>query len=397
MAKDNPNPKVSPKQEQFLTCKSKGIIFRAGIRSGKTRIACYKAIINALKGRNQLFVSFTYLNLMSVILSTMRVCIHDFNLSRDMYDINESKREIQIMNAKIYLRSADNPDYIRGLEVSDIYLDEACYIKNDEAYLVCCGRMSESADGQWHLTTTPKGRDWVYRLESRSDVTVIVQKTSENPFLTPQFVDNIRSQYPTKFQRQEIDAEIVEMSGGVIDSRWFRTVPPMTIRSGVRFWDLAVSIKTSADYSAGALCTVEDSRLVIAGMARGKYTYPDLKRLICETAYMDGRNIIIGIEDAGQQKGFIDDIKAMPEMRPFIIKQVSPSGDKLNRAIPWITRAEAGRVDVCEGKWNADFLQECDDFSASMDHPWDDQIDAVSGAYSLLNRSITTLSHRRLY
>jgi len=389
--------KISEKQQEFLTSTAKGIIFRAGIRSGKTRIACYKAIINALKGRNQLFVSFTYLNLMSVVLSTMKICLNELGLDESLWEINESKREITIRENKIYLRSADNFDYIRGLEVADIFIDEASYIKGNECFLVCMGRMSQKPDGQYHITTTPKGRNWVFDLESNENVKVIVQKTSDNPFLPPDFVSTTRAQYPSKFQRQELDAEIVSMSGQVIDSQWIKIIPPFTPRTGVRYWDLAVSVKTSADYSVGALCTTLNGRFTICNIIRGKYTYPDLKKLICATAEIDGRNIQIGIEEAGQQKGFIDDLKSLPEMIGYMIKELPPQGDKLARALPWITRAEAQRVDMCDGPFNAEFLRECDDFSADLKHDHDDQIDAVSGAYALLNRPITTMSRRRLY
>jgi predicted phage terminase large subunit-like protein len=101
-------------------------------------------------------------------------------------------------------------------------------------------------------------------------------------------------------------------------------------------------------------------------------------------AKKDGTSVQIAVEDAGQQKGYIDDIKRLPELRPYTIRAIRPHGDKLNRSLAWGARAEMGGVDVCRGLWNSDFFDECDAFTADDTHDYDDQIDAVSGAYQVL-------------
>jgi predicted phage terminase large subunit-like protein len=185
-----------------------------------------------------------------------------------------------------------------------------------------------------------------------------------------------------------MDAEIVEMGAGVIDPAWFRYVDRLECRDGVRAWDLAVSIKTSADFTAGALCSIVDGKFYIRNIIHGKFEYPDLKRKIIAAAQADGVDTIISLEQAGQQQGYIDDLKKnTPELLPYAIKSRVPDGDKLNRALPWITRAEGGSVYLVRGVWNKAFEDECRDFSADMSHLHDDQIDAVSQAFSLLSRN----------
>ncbi|HUW15108.1 MAG TPA: terminase, partial [Anaerolineae bacterium] len=54
-------------------------------------------------------------------------------------------------------------------------------------------------------------------------------------------------------------------------------------------------------------------------------------------------------------------------------------------ANPWAAQAEAGNVKIVRGDWDIDaFLNECERFPEGAH---DDQVDAVSGAISMLARS----------
>ena len=64
------------------------------------------------------------------------------------------------------------------------------------------------------------------------------------------------------------------------------------------------------------------------------------------------------------------------------IDAIVPDKDKLTRALPWIKRAEAGKVFLVNGPWVYDFLQEGYEFTGEGD-THDDQIDAVSGVYRM--------------
>jgi predicted phage terminase large subunit-like protein len=391
---------LSTKQIQFMRSSCKGIIYRGGIRSGKSYIACYKAIINAFKGRRQLMISFSYRTLKDVILFTLKECFRNLGMieGRD-FVINLSDMIVKIGKTEILLRSGDSPDSIRGLSVHDVYIDEAREFSDNSIFLIAIGRMSESSDGQWHITSSPKGKDWTWQLceDQGSNVELIVQKTSENPFLPEGYEDELRRNYSTLFAAQELEADIVELGAGVINPNWFRLIDTSVPIKGVRAWDTAVTVKESSDYSAGALCDIYNNRFRILDMIRDKFLYPDLKKKIIETALLDGPYVIIGLESVGQSKAFVDDLQRVPELRGHTIKSFTPQGDKLNRALPWVTRAENGLVDVCRGSWNANFYNECSSFSADMSHLHDDQIDCVSTAWALLSRPRTTTAHKKLY
>lgn len=389
---------ANPKQIQFLNSKANGVIFRAGIRSGKSRVACMKAILNAYRGRTQLIISFTYKSLKDAILISMKQCFKTFGMEQGIdYTINYSDMIVYVGQTPIFLRSGSDPDAIRGIEVSDVFIDEAREFPNNEVYLVAIGRMSENEDGQWHITSSPKGKNWVHELESDKDVEVIHQKTTENAFLPKSYIAKLRSKYSSKFSKQELDGDIVSLSSGVIESSWFDIVDPMSLSGGWRAWDLAVSTKTVSDYTVGLKGQWYNNKFLIQSVVRGKLEYPKIKQLIKEVAKVDGPDTIICIETAGQQKAFYDDLRSDPDMRPYAIKAYRPDSDKLVRAMPWIARAEMGDVRLFRGAWNKNFLDECDEFSSSMTHDHDDQIDALSMCYHYASKQSGIITTKTRY
>lgn len=115
-------------------------------------------------------------------------------------------------------------------------------------------------------------------------------------------------------------------------------------------------------------------------MIRNRWEWPDAKIIIKHTAKAE--RIPIGIEEAGQQKGFIDELHRDPELMRFGIKGYRPDTDKLTRALPWISRAAAGKIHLVQGPWINEFLSECQVFTGHGDKH-DDQIDAVSGVWRM--------------
>jgi predicted phage terminase large subunit-like protein len=90
----------------------------------------------------------------------------------------------------------------------------------------------------------------------------------------------------------------------------------------------------------------------------------------------------IGIEETGQQGGFFDELYEDEELLDISIEGIRPDSDKLTRALPWISRAEAGKIYLVRGSWIHCFIEECFYFTGDDDEH-DDQIDAVSGVYRM--------------
>ena len=177
------------------------------------------------------------------------------------------------------------------------------------------------------------------------------------------------------------------MAGGSkIKPSWFKVLDKAPEQlSWVRYWDLAVSAKKSADYTASAALAVsEDGNIYIRDMIRGQWIWPETRKIMISIARAEA--IPVGVESAGQQQGFVDELMRDPDLAAVSIKGVRPAADKLTRALSWIARAEAGQVYLVRGKWVAEFLSECAQFTGNNDAR-DDQIDCVSGAYRMATSS----------
>lgn len=371
-------------QRRFMLCENRGAVFVGGRGAGKTFTLGLWAANRAMQSRRVEIVADTYGNLEDYVLDTLkRKVFPTLHLVEDQdYSINYTKLNIDLWGGQILLRSADEPQDLRGPNIHDFAIDEARNLKNNEAWLVMLGCIREAEDSQWRIASTTKGKNWVWELGQRYPQ--FLQDTFANPFTPDSYKDDLRKEYTGQYARQELYGDVVEWGAGVIVPGWFKVIPPPLHDpkfKQVRFWDLAVSTKTAADESAGAKLSIENDRIIIWDIQHGRLAYPDLRRAIVAVAKEDSPDCLIVVEEAGQQLGFINDLQCLPELREYTIIPRKPQGDKFNRAIPWASRAEAGFVDVVRGPWNQAFNDQCEAFTADDTHEHDDLIDAVSGAY----------------
>ena len=405
--------KYYKQQRLFLTAATRGIIWIAGIGSGKSLTLTRLAIIKALRGRRTCIISFAYQQLRDTVLWNLKRELPKFGLEINKhYTLNLTTLTLEFLTTggQILLRSADDPDSLRGLSVDDIGIDECRNFKTREVYDIALGRIRESDDAQWYLVTTPKGRKhWTYQLlvqlgidpkgsyAENSGVTFIRSSMVDSPFLPKSYIEETVRLYSAKVGSQEINAEFVDMSEGVIESVRFERAEYIKPIHGVRAWDFAFSTKESADFVAGALISHSGSKILINDMIKRKIEWPDLRELIISTAISDGTGIKVVLEEQGQQIAFSQDLKREPRLRPYTLEALRLPGSKLAKAMPWISRLNLGEFAVCSAAWNGDFLDECDSFSADDSHAHDDQIDSVSLGYASLFKPKAYMGHRSLY
>ncbi len=174
--------------------------------------------------------------------------------------------------------------------------------------------------------------------------------------------------------------------GALFKRAWFDKYidqTPSNLKQIVRYWDLAAS--RGGDYTAGALVGVDpEENLYILDIVRMHGEWPEVRKVIIATAQRDGYRTPQGIEVAGMQTALYQDIMATRGGTSANWRKVTiRAGDsKEVRASPWAARAEAGKVYMMRGDWNAPFIDELCDFPYGRH---DDQVDAVSGADLMLN------------
>jgi len=397
-----------PEQIEFITSHQPIVQYVAGIGAGKTFVACIKATQNALVGRYELMLGLTYSAARDVIFETLLKVFDIFGLKeRYHYTINKSELNISFIGGgKILIRSAEVGNRLRGLNISDAFIDEAGYLKDRDVFDIVLGRLRDRADGQLYITTSPCGFNYIYDLSTQPDVKTIKVSTFKNSFLPDRYIQTLLKQYSASFIQQELYAEFVTLSNGLFNSQWIKDYAsnatlvdlmnkPNSDIKRVRFWDFAFSSGDKADYSAGVLLAKVDGRYVIEDIVRVKQEYVDLKKTIIATAQADGRNVQIGFEKAGQQKAVIGDLSTMTELAPYVKKAltVAKHGSKIQRILPLASQAELGNVYITNSCRNKnEFKSECDALTVDDSHKHDDMVDACASAYILFNEIFNATS-----
>lgn len=175
--------------------------------------------------------------------------------------------------------------------------------------------------------------------------------------------------------------------GRYIDRNWFNIIPPAQTPKGLRWvraWDLAVQAKKSNDETASSLVAQDaEGNIFIKNQTAYRLVWGASKARIIGTAKLE--KIPIGIEAVGAM-----DIAAQ-EIRDAlygvcIVRSLKVTQDKLTRALPWIDKAENGKVFLVDGDWVHPFLEQCEAFDPMQSVQRDDRIDSVSLAVSMLKQ-----------
>lgn len=171
--------------------------------------------------------------------------------------------------------------------------------------------------------------------------------------------------------------------GGLFKHDWFKRIidrAPEGLR-WFRAYDLAVSTKTSADYTASFRCAKDsEGNLYIADGYRDRVEFPEQRRYVIERMITE-KNTAHGIEEALHGRAFVQDLRRERELSGVPLKAIRADADKFTRALAWANLAEEGKVILVRGPWIDEFLDEVCRFP---DATHDDQVDAVSLAVKMI-------------
>lgn len=325
----------------------------------------------------------TYRMLMDSTITTFLDLARTGNVLRAF---SKSDMTAELINStRILFRSGDEPDRLRGTNLSWAFMDEGA-LCNEDVFLILLARLREPPAKLW-ICSTPRGRDhWLFerfiRSESR-DYEVIGSSTRDNPFLPLGFVQRLEAQYTSVWQQQEIDGLFVEIEGSFFRRGWFQIAEraPEGLRWS-RFWDLAASVKTQADFSASACAALdkESGTVYIRDVIKMKAEWPDVRKVLINTALAEP-GVQVGVESAMHGLAGFQELTREPKLVGTSLRSIRIDKDKISRALPIASRAEAGKLKLIRGNWISDFLDEATSFPHGQH---DDQIDSVSGAFGML-------------
>jgi predicted phage terminase large subunit-like protein len=153
----------------------------------------------------------------------------------------------------------------------------------------------------------------------------------------------------------------------------------------VRFWDLAATEKKTADYTASCKGKLLGGIVYILDATNEQIDPARTDMSMKNTAAQDGKEVAVRFEQEGGASGKRDAHHIVTNLHGFDIRGIPPQGDKITRAKPLAAQAYAGNVKLLRGAWNERWLVH---MHGQPDLPNDDEMDAASGMYNELTKSI---------
>lgn len=377
------------KQDWFVRSARRFAAFIAGRGAGKTVAGACKAIPQIIATPNGLGM-VTAPSHDSIRDSLLPVCRRYWEPIGGRFNDSAPYRCGFPNGHMVSFRSAEKPELARGPSLSWAWLDEAgLNRKGMWAIMLPALRFDGKASPAW-ITTTPKqarkGRDDLQEILRKNRFDQVTASTWENPNLSRQYVRDLMREYSGKWLEQELEGRFVTLGAGTINRDWFLgkvvDTPPAGLR-WVRAWDPAFSVRQTADRTAGiAMARDESGRIYLKDGISGRWELHERKRVILDT--MASEDYEVGIAATASQSDVWRDIATDTRAARRTVTPIRETGDKMSRAMPWISRAAQGLVYLVAGAWIPHWLSIWEEFP---DGEHDDEIDAVTLAYLLLDEA----------
>ncbi len=212
---------LHPKQEAFVNTDARHAAFIGGIGSGKSWGGCVRALRAAqgwignrrIAAPNLGIVTApTYPMLRDATLRTFEDIAREYVVS-----FNRSDGLMMLRNgSEILFRSTEHPDRLRGPSISWWFGDEAALYRSNVRSIML-GRLRQfGQQGYAWITTTPKGRNWVWQVYVRDggeDYCVMTATSRENTFLGDEVLEMWEREYQGDFALQELEGAFVAFEG----------------------------------------------------------------------------------------------------------------------------------------------------------------------------------------
>lgn len=294
-----------PAQAQIHNSSARFKVIDAGRRFGKTRLGVLECFDTALAGGRAWWIAPIYKIAEIGWRPLMRM-----GMQIPLARVSKSEMRVEFRNGgEVAVRSADNPQNLRGEGLDLLVLDEAAYIKKGAWVEVLRPALSDKK-GRAIFISTPRGRNWFYELwqmgnTGQPDYASFKFPTSANPYIDPAEIEDARRQMPELMFRQEYLAEFIDDSGGV-----FRKV-----QSAVYYDDYGepkkdhtycagVDVAAMVDYTVISILDINDR--VVAHIDRfNRVDYPVLVDRIMEHVKRWKLNVV-KVEENGIGRPVID-------------------------------------------------------------------------------------------
>lgn len=206
-------PELHPGQREVFENDARFKVLACGRRWGKTRLAALVSLVYALRGKRVWWIGPTF-PMASIGWRLLKRLSAPLKPHK-----SETQRYLRFSTGgEIWVKSADNPDSLRGEGLDLAVLDECAFIQ-EEAWFDAIRPALTDRKGGAIFISTPKGRNWFWHLwRSALDKEGWARwhyPSETNPFLDPAEIAEAKEQLPELTFRQEYLAEFLEGEGAV--------------------------------------------------------------------------------------------------------------------------------------------------------------------------------------
>ena len=210
-------PPLHPSQREVADSKARYKILAAGRRWGKSRLGSALCVAEGLRGGRAWWVAPSY----KVAAVGWRM-IRRLGSGVPGANVRKVDRMIEFPGGgEVQVRSADEPDSLRGEGLDLVVLDECAFMKQ-AAWEEALRPALSDRQGDAVFISTPKGRNWFWRLYQRGKSEGsegIYQSwqlpTADNPYIPAEEIEAARLSLPEAIFEQEYLAIFLENEGSV--------------------------------------------------------------------------------------------------------------------------------------------------------------------------------------
>ena len=387
-----------PWQQEVWADDTRFKIVAAGRRTGKSRLAAWLLIVNALQTeRGQVFyVAPTQGQARDIMWQTLLELGNPVITGSHINNL-----QIKLVNgATISLKGADRPETMRGVSLKFLVLDEYADMKPDVFEQILRPALADQK-GCAMFIGTPMGRNHFYELYKYADLgddetyKAWHFTSYDNPILDPNEIDTAKKSMSSYAFRQEFMASFEARGSEMFKEDWVKFD-----ESGIDEGDYYIAIDLAGfeevnkkrtknaklDETAIAVVKVNPNGWYVENIIHGRWTLDETAAKIFQ-AVRDYKPVSVGIEKGIAKQAVMSPLLDLQRRYGtfFRVEELTHGNKKKTDRVMWALqgRFENGFVTLSRGEWNTRFLDQLFQFPDPLTH--DDLVDALAYVDQLAN------------
>ncbi len=386
------NVELLPWQQEVFNDSTRFKIVAAGRRTGKSRLAAWMLIINALQTErgHVFYVAPTQGQARDIMWQTLLELAHPVIKGSHINNL-----QITLINGTtISLKGADRPETMRGVSLKFLVLDEYADMKPSVWETILRPALADQK-GQALFIGTPMGRNHFYDLYqygelSEDDTYKAWHFTSyDNPLLDAEEIDTAKKSMSSYAFRQEFMASFEALGSEIFKEDWLQfdnTEPDdgdyYIAVDLAGFADVATNATGKSkklDSTAIAIVKANPDGWWVADIVHGRWDIKTTARKIFQAVH-SYQPVAVGIEKGALRNAvmpYLTDLMKSGQ-KFFRVEELTHGNKKKVDRVVWGLqgRFEHGQITLSEGSWNTEFMDQLFQFPNPLVH--DDLVDALA-------------------